>query len=179
MKKGGGKAKGSGFERDISRFFTRWLTGQDKELYFWRSPSSGQVATVNLGNKSISGDIIALKPQASWFIDMFAIECKTGYPSADFHQLLKYTKNFDIEDFWLQVNTSASEAEKQPMLIFKKNNHNAIVGISCSTKYVLKDHLKNLRSIVLYFDSGLQAVTFYDMERFFEAITPEVLKKNG
>lgn len=115
-----GKTKSGNSERQIARFFTKWLTGQDKVLHFWRSPGSGAVATVNLGNKAISGDLMALKPESSFFTDMFSVEVKDGYAGTDIFQLLKGNKNFNLEAFWVQCTRDAYDHEKLPLLLWKK-----------------------------------------------------------
>jgi hypothetical protein len=75
------------------------LTGQDKELFFYRSPGSGAVATINVGNKAISGDIMALKPEASLLIDKFSLELKTGYKGVSLDKHLKYNKADPLKAF--------------------------------------------------------------------------------
>jgi len=89
MKAGNSKAKGSSFEREIAKFFTNWLTGQSKEYYFWRSPSSGAVSTISQANGEISGDIIALKPEGGVLTGKWSVEIKTGYPIVLFINILK------------------------------------------------------------------------------------------
>lgn len=48
------------------------------------------MATVNIGNKAISGDIIALKSGAKLLIDRFSLELKTGYKGVSLDKHLKY-----------------------------------------------------------------------------------------
>jgi len=173
----GSKSKGSSFEREIAKFLTKWVSGQEKELYYWRSPSSGAVATLNVGSKEISGDIIALRPEGAFLTDRFSIELKTGYPKASFHQHLKDNKNFEIENFWKQCVRDASKADKQGMLIYRKLGYPIILGIGCQTKFLLKDYLKDVKSVHLIFDNGTPSIAFFDMKKFFEKVTPEVIKK--
>jgi Holliday junction resolvase len=176
MKKGSGKGKGSSFEREISRYLTMWLTGQDKELHFWRSPSSGAVATINKGNADIAGDIIAVQPEAEFFTKLFFIECKTGYPKASFHQHLKENKNFDISGFWTKANAEAERSNKYPILIYRKLSYNIIIGIDDRVKDFLKKMVCLPKSVRLNFDNGTPSITFYDMETFFAKVTPNMLR---
>jgi hypothetical protein len=125
MKKGGGKAKGSGYERTICRYLTKWLAGVETPYYFYRSPSSGAVATVTR-SENISGDIISVKNEADFFTALFSIEIKTGYKDADFFQHFKEVKNDVIKDFWLQCCLDSHRANKHPMLIFKKTGLNQL-----------------------------------------------------
>ena len=178
MKKGGGKAKGSGFEREISRYLTEWLTGQRKKYYFSRSPGSGALATMVAANDDISSDIIALQPEAKIICDNFSVECKNGYAEASLDKHLKDNKNNTIEDFWIQVNRDAAKGNKNPMLIFKKKGNNIIwLGIGSSAYDKLKEYLFELKFVQLNFANGLETVYLFDMKKFFKIITPGVVKE--
>jgi hypothetical protein len=170
-----GKEKSGKSEREIARFLTNWLTGQNKELYFWRSPGSGAVATINLGNKSISGDIISLKPEASFFTDMFSVEIKDGYSSTDFFQHIKGNKNFNIEDFWTQCTRDAYDNEKLPLLLYKRKG--GLWTASLDLKGLIKFKSTNLKSIgITWPDSKLPNLHMFNMKDLFEVTKPGDLK---
>jgi hypothetical protein len=187
MKKGGGKSKGSAFEREVSRYLTRWLSGQEKEYFFYRSPGSGGVATVIQENKEITGDIIAVKPEAKFFTDKFSVELKTGYEGAGFHKHLKGLKSNEIEEFWSQAVTDADRAEKYPMLIFKKMRCSPVVAICdkalnsltlslLTTRETNPLSLMNCISLAWRHTDGIQAYPtahFFDMEEFFASVAPD------
>lgn len=177
MKKGASKSKGSSFEREIAKFLTKWVSGQVKELYYWRSPSSGAVATLNVGSKEISGDIIAIKQEGSFFTDKFSIELKTGYPKISFNQHLKDNKNFEIENFWKQCLWDAGRADKYPMLMYRKLGFPIILGIDETVREKLLYSVRLPKRLVLCFENGIPDVNFYDMETFFQIVTPEIIKK--
>lgn len=163
-----GKSKGSGFEREIARFLTRWMSGQDKDLYCWRSPGSGSVGTINIGSKALSGDLIPLKPEAAKLFDMFSIEAKTGYPGADPLKVIKKVKNDELKAFWVQANRDAERTEKYPMLIFKKKGMKPMIGLTIDGILHFKgsNHL-DLVSISINFREGLPGLVLFDMEDFF------------
>jgi len=178
MKKGGGKRKGSSFEREISKVLTKWASGQDKEYWYWRSPSSGAVATVTEGNGELSGDIIALKPEATFLTSRYSIEIKNGYPSSSFHKHLKLLKNDEIKNFWIQCVNDASQSNKLPLLIYKKKQYNTLIGIS-DFKGVLKNKLENTPSLIMTWGNycDLPICHLFDMEEFFNTISPEDIKR--
>jgi len=177
MKKGGGKSKGSGYERVVSRFLTKWLTGEETPYRFYRSPSSGAVATVTR-SENISGDIISVKNEADFFTRIFSVEIKTGYKDADFFQHFKDMKNDVIKTFWIQCCTDADMAKKQPMLIFKKTGLKPIIGINSLTRSTLECSIKLPKSLTVTYDDGETSnIIFYDMETFFEIVTPDIIKK--
>jgi hypothetical protein len=147
------------------------MTGQDKELYFWRSPGSGSVATINLGNSAISGDIIALKPEASWFTDIFSIEAKNGYKDYSFDKVLKKNKSDPMLSFWEQATGDARSANKLPMLLYRKKGLKPWCGI-CERSYeVLKGIVDPVRSITIHWENMLPDIYLYDMEEFFKVVT--------
>lgn len=181
-------AKGSQFERELARFLTQWLSNQKKELYFWRSPSSGAVATVS--SQDIAGDIMAVKPEAYILTKVWNIEAKNGYPKASFDKHLKETKGDIIKDFWIQCVRDAQSCNpiKKPMLIFKKKGLKPIIGISSIDCPIIdkikydKIHMKNiteeLNCLILHWkDIDTYGTTFFDMKQFFEYFTPEVAEK--
>jgi len=54
MRKGGGKAKGASFERDICRRLSLWVSAGKQEDVFWRSAMSGGRSTVADSSSQIS-----------------------------------------------------------------------------------------------------------------------------
>lgn len=158
-----GKAKGSAWEREIAKALTMWVTGKEKPYVFWRSPSSGALATISQ-SLDTSGDIIAIRPEGKFLTDIYSIEAKNGYPAASFDKHLKKTKNNDIESFWKQCVSDAEKAGKMPMLIFKKKGCQPIVGIIAD--------VGNLKYISLKFIT-LPTVRFYDFYNFLESVKPE------
>jgi hypothetical protein len=174
------KGKGSAWERDVAKLLTTWLTGKPKPYVWWRMPSSGAMATISEENKELSGDIMAMRPEGAFLTDKYSIECKVGYPSSSFHKHLKGLKNDEIRDFWKQACRDADIADKKPLLIYKKKNYNALVGIEI---FDYEDQLFNLPSICMRFtaeqaqDTTLPDVAFYDMEEFFKAVSPDDVRK--
>lgn len=169
---GKSKAKGSAFEREIAKFLTKWASGQSKDYWYWRSPSSGAVSTITEANGELSGDIIALIPEGGFLTSKFSIEIKTGYPNSSFHKHLKGVKNDEIRAFWEQSIGDASRSNKYPMLIYKKKGMNILVGVPVGR---FNGRVKDLNSIVMHF-GDIMPVQFFDMKEFFERITPEYIR---
>jgi hypothetical protein len=70
-----GKAKGSGWEREIAKFFTIWVTGNEKPYCYWRTPSSGALNTISNAD-SVSGDIVSIRPEGKFLTKSFTIDVK-------------------------------------------------------------------------------------------------------
>lgn len=176
MAKVKGKKKSGKSERDIARFFTNWLTDQTRILYFWRSPGSGAVATVNLGNKALSGDLIALRPEAAFFTDLFSVEVKDGYDDTCLFQHLKENKSFNIKEFWEQCTRDAYDHDKLPLLLYKKLNGIFTASFDEDGFFLVKTQCRDLPSISMTWNNGLPPLFMFDMKKLFDRVTPEDFK---
>ena len=173
--------KGGDFEREVSKTLTKWLTKVKKPYKFWRMPGSGGLATIHEENVNLSGDIRSLSQDADFLTDCFSIECKTGYPNTSFWQHFKHLKNFHIKEFWSQCCNDASKGNKRPMLIYRKKGNQIILAIARADSRSLEtisDTLESMPSISMKFEmSELPELRFYDFKEFFQAVTPEIIKK--
>ena len=113
-----GKSKGSAFEREICKKLSVWLTGKIKPYAFWRSPSSGAIATISEENINLSGDIIGISQEAKKICEKINFELKTGYKDTSLDKFLKYNKTDNFKNFWTQcINESCG---KLPIIVFRK-----------------------------------------------------------
>lgn len=121
MRQGGGKSKGSAFERQICTALSLWITNGRKDDTLWRSAMSGGRATVRFAkgkvSSHVSGDICAVHPDGNAFIDKYFSECKS-------YKDLQIT-GFALEqtgllvEFWKETVKQAERHNKFPLLIFK------------------------------------------------------------
>lgn len=171
-------AKGGDFERNVSKFLTKWLTGKAKPYMFWRQDASGGIATVHIENSHMTGDICSVHPNSRFFISIFSIECKTGYPQTSFWQHFTNSK-FGIENFWLQACEDASKANKHPMLIYRKKGRRQVIGIDKYIQERLYKRLKELNHTVIVWGEGsaLKSCFLYDMVDFFDKIKPDDIRR--
>jgi len=170
-----GKRKGSNFEREIAKTLSVWVNGESKPYVFWRSPSSGSLATI-AESMDASGDLIALRPEGKFLTDRFSIELKTGYEDVDFMKHFKDNKNNIIEDFWKQCIRDARKANKYGMLIFRKKGYQPIIGIELIVNSLIKEVCNLPKSLVLLFENDTPAIVFYDFNQFFEKVKPEMIQ---
>lgn len=173
MRKGGGKAKGSGWERDICRFLTKWVSGQEKPYIFWRTPGSGSFVTNNVSTDA-SGDIISILPEGRFFTDIISCEAKIGYDEIDLFKHFKDVKNNTLESFWCQCIRDANKSNKYGMLVYKKSGYKPMVGVD--DRLINELHMKLPKSIVVFFNESLPKMVLFDMESFFNSISPENIK---
>lgn len=129
MRKGGGKAKGASFEREVCTQLSLWLSVGARKDLFWRSAMSGGRATIRQkkGEKPVSqhGDISAVDPLGHLLTDHFYIECK-NYKDLNLTAfLLKQTGI--LQQFWEKTVLEAQKYAKKPLLICRQNMYPTFV----------------------------------------------------
>ena len=172
-------AKGGEWERKVAKLLSKWLTGKEKPYQYWRMPASGGLATIHKDNMELTGDIMALTPEAEFLVNKFCIECKAGYKEASFDKHFKYNKSDPLKSFWTQVSNDSVKSGKRPMLIYKKKGlPTPWVGIGPGTYFCLQDSLRNIRFIHIGWGTqSLSDIWFFEMKEFFDLITPEYVKE--
>lgn len=123
MRKGGGKRKGSGFERYVCKALSRWVSNNSQiEDLFWRSAMSGGRATVaRKQGKDVrqAGDITAVSPTGHSLTEAWYIECK-------FYRRVNLegwavNNTGKLKKWWRTCLNNAKHHERKPMLIVKQN----------------------------------------------------------
>lgn len=171
-----GKRKGSSWERDVCKRLSIWLTGKEKPVVFWRSPSSGGLGTIKTA-ENVTGDIISISDVSKWVCQKFSIECKNGYPSADLFKHFKKVKNDEIEQFWTQCIRDSQTENKYGILVFKKKGNQPIIGIEKSVYDQLIEMSLNLNKyLVLHYDNDLPPLVLMDFEDFLNKVNPLHIK---
>lgn len=172
-----GKSKGSSWEREICKFLTKWVSGTEKPYIFWRSPSSGAFVT-NKVSDEIGGDITSLLPEGKFFTDKLSCEAKVGYDDVDILKMFKDSKNNVLEGFWKQCIRDARLTSKYGMLIYKKTNYPAIVGIEEDVyKKFIKQKLELPKSLTIDFSNDLPKLMMFNFIDLFNIIKPINIKK--
>ena len=131
MRAGGGKSKGSAFERAVGKQLSLWLTYNERPDIFARNVLSGGTFTraVKAGGKSshMPGDLMAAHPLAFEFLAHMLVECK-------------HMASLSLENYLFDANGSSpmsrivalaqSQAEKANidfMIVAKQNRRDPIV----------------------------------------------------
>ena len=119
MKQGGGKQKGSSFERDVCKRLSLWLTNGKREDCLWRSAMSGGRATVHGTKVRQAGDICAVAPEGHILCEAYFIECKHVKKLALDQAIIKNTG--PLIDYWKIARREAKRHSKMPVIIAKQN----------------------------------------------------------
>jgi hypothetical protein len=128
MRSGGGKQKGSSFERWCCIQLSLWITGGKKKDCLWRSAMSGGRATVHKRAGTTirqAGDITAVAPEGHVLTDQFFIECK-HVKKLDIASFILNDRGA-LAKFWKVACKQAREHMRQPLLIAKENNREPLV----------------------------------------------------
>jgi hypothetical protein len=133
MRPGGGKQKGSEYERQICKALSLWVSHGAREDLFWRSAMSGGRATV--GRKKgkdfaqHAGDISATHPAGHVLTDHFYVECKR-YADLNFGSFL--TKGVGpLAGFWTEAVKQAAAHDRIPMLIVRQDRADTMLLVPC------------------------------------------------
>jgi hypothetical protein len=128
MRAGGGKAKGSSFEREICRRLSLWVSKEKRVDLFWRSAMSGGRATVRRKQGQDirqAGDICSVSPEGHALTDQYYIETKS-YRALQIDRFILINSG-TLARFWKKTREEADKYYKEPMLIAKQNGLPIIV----------------------------------------------------
>jgi hypothetical protein len=129
MQAGGGKQKGSAFERTVCERLSLWVTDGERKDCFWRSAMSGGRAT--RGRKRgedlsrQAGDITAVSPEGNSLVEHFYIECK-AYRELHIERFV-LNGSGTLSNFWKTTIEEARNHGRRPMLIAKQNRMPVII----------------------------------------------------
>jgi hypothetical protein len=115
MKKGGGRAKGSAFERHVAKMvITAFAHHGIKKVDCYRTPLSGGH---RFARESDPGDLVFSPKLANLF--PASVECKS-YRTLDWPKLFLSGKKGHWGDWWNQC-VAASSPGRHPLLVFRQN----------------------------------------------------------
>lgn len=160
MKRGGSKAKGSQFERDICVALSKWITNGKSIDCLWRSAMSGGRATIKKGLVRQAGDITAVAPEGHTLTNAFYLELK-HLKDISLDSLI--TGKGSLVTIWDKTIVEAAKYDRIPVLIFKQNRWPVAFATTYKGVQKLQAHsvvcLKSLKT-------GMQIIKFDDLMSF-------------
>jgi hypothetical protein len=181
-KKGGTKGKGSAFERFIAKELSKWLANDPNvEPLIWRSSNSGGTFTTNRlrGNSKqskMASDLVSIDERSKWFMDIFSIECKTGYKSANIFSTFKDSKSDVLKSFWEQASRDAALSERIPMLIFRPLGNSELIGLPYDLVKIKLYKLIPKQFVIINFNNSLSILFLCKLSDFLKSYTAEEVK---
>lgn len=143
------KDKGNTFERTISRQLSLWWSNDQNKEIFWRSNSSGGMATTRTkaGKTTANsyGDISALSSEGEPLLRLITLELKR-YGNLDLMALIDSKSTGNLGKFWSKLSDECIEAAKagwgsEPWLIIQRNNRQPLIFMNCTFHLKLVDYL--------------------------------------
>ncbi len=151
MRPGGGKAKGSGFEREVCTKLSLWISRGLRDDLLWRSAMSGGRASVKFKgggrNTTQVGDISAIDPQGSRLTDRYVIECKF-VKSLDLGAPLLAGRG-NMVKFWEVLKDQSKNVRKHPILIARQNMMPPIVCLGVGALHLMRTS-SEIESIAIF-----------------------------
>lgn len=133
MRAGGGKSKGSSFERECCKELSLWISSGKEEDAFWRSSMSGGRSTVALkSGKSLgahAGDISATSEIGHKLTNKFLLECK-AYADLQMENIFYNDAKGNYLKFWNKLVVDSATFNKYPMLITKQNRCETLIAVN-------------------------------------------------
>lgn len=184
-KKGGTKGKGSAFERFIAKEFSKWIANDPNvEPLIWRSSNSGGTFTTNRlrGNArqaKMASDLVSIDERSKWFMDIFSIECKTGYKSANIFSTFKNSKSDVLKGFWEQASRDAALSDRIPMLVFRPLGNSELIGLPYDLVKTKLYKLIPKQFVIINFNNSpdLSILFLCKLSDFLKSYTAEHLKE--
>jgi len=173
MRPGGGKRKGSAFERDVCRIISQFWSNNSYSDLCWRSASSGVRGTSTNSHsrskvKGYYGDLTATSPLIEPLFQVFSIECKF-YAKIDLTEILRGIKNNKLLEFWTQAYRDARHSGRTPVLITKQNFLGTLMIIRLADANKL---LHTMDKPVKYMTIG-QELAIFNLDDFLKNVNRE------
>lgn len=138
-------AKGGAFENEVCKLLSLWWTNGQNDDIFCRSRASGAWFTSRgksgKTTENQAGDIMANTNEGRKFLNIFHVECKTGYGRKNKKEIVRW----DILDLldseqkepifikmWIQAVRDSGIGNKSPLLIFRRNRRTICIAFRTS-----------------------------------------------
>lgn len=191
---GRGKQKGNTFERKICDQLSEWWSGKKNKRIFWRSASSGGMATQRakkgLKTQGQGSDVTNIHPSGKYLIKLFTIELKRGYNKHTLYDLLDKTKKHkdqEWEKWFRQAHEGAINGKTMGwMVINQRDRRRAFVFYSFSLYQKFFNDLVGLRVPRLHVDIKIRlsdgsikelCIMGCPLDAFLKAVKPEHIKR--
>jgi hypothetical protein len=171
MRSGGGKAKGGGYENDVSEKISLWLSeGVHKKLLCRTVGSGAQFTNYNkqLISAGQAGDLMAQDPLAFDFCSQFVVECKF-WKDLEIHNFL-FRKGL-LYDALLKVQSEAEGLGKMWWLIAKQNHKPDLLFMPINgMKYCFDEVFENVPETLSFHKIFNGQVYMFRLEEFVKEI---------
>ena len=178
MRAGGGKAKGSNFERDTCRLLSLWLSRSQRADLFTRNVLSGGAFTIRTTERGIPGDVAASDPLSHEFLSLYSIECKHHADLKLSELLLKPQRLSSFGKIIAKAEEQAAETQRYYLIVAKQNNRDTVIFTPEIVGTAITEHLRYKRKKLdlvyhLLFGGDVFCMRFSDFTTY---VAPDTLK---
>lgn len=178
------KNKGGAWERNFSKQLSLWWSNGESDSIFWRSASSGAMATIrakqNKDTQGSYGDISAINESGYALINFATFELKVGYADTDLlAEIDSDAKKLTFREHINQVVNDAKLAGNHPFLIINRDRRKPCIFFEKNVYNDMKSYCGNLPDSVKYvelWDTEYKWVGFR-LEEFFNWANPGYFKE--
>lgn len=178
MRPGGGKQKGSSFERKAGQLLSLWITSLRRNDLFARNVLSGGRFTVRRKTDqttSMPGDLMAADDEAFVFTRKFAVECKHTKDLELGRLMLDHERKSFLSRVYTQMARDAEHAKLWPMVIAKQNNAEAICMMPASILVAITANLRRGQKF-RYHLLHEEEILVCRLKEFTSKVSPKVLE---
>ena len=175
-------AKGSPYEREISRILSLWVSDNERDDTVWRSQTSGARAKTR-SKKGLTlegqyGDLASTADISKALFDICTFELKRGYKKWSFLDILDKSERGaqqTFEGFVEQVCEDAELSSREPVLICRRDKRNSVIVIRKSFYLSMEDYhgsIGNVRYITINLNDDKEPWIAFRLEEFLDWCNP-------
>jgi len=162
------KQKGTDFELVIAKRLSRWYDPNSKVDYFWRTHSSGAVATIRKSMCEVmEGDIMSIREETHELFNYVVIECKR-MRTLDLISFLD-RKTCDILSLYESSRAKLSQ-NKFLLLVVKRDYGETLVFTSLLLPKISKYMKINNNGLSLYLYKLEDILSMYTFNEFLHSV---------
>lgn len=184
MRAGGGKEKGSEWERQVGKQLSLWLTAHERPDIFSRNVLSGGSFTraERLGEISsrMPGDLMAAHPLAIEFLKQFSVECKHLKDIGLEALLWDASAGTMLGNIIHLARRQAASIKCEHMVIAKQDRREPLVFVSGEIGHrflAAKRPAKRVARLPMYHELHRQSIFVMQLRDMLVVVDPDILLK--
>lgn len=174
------KRIGSGYERDVAKKLSEWMSGNSEDLVCWRTAGSGSVGTIRkkkgLAGSNIESDFQCIDSKYEEFFNLFFIDSKCYKEFNPFIINTKNIKSNSIFNQWLKV-VSDCPSNKYPIMICKIRDRQTPEFVVVSNK--MKYNFTNKMEYSILINNSFVYFTIITLDDFLKNNEWNILLNQG
>jgi len=162
------KQKGTDFELVIAKRLSRWYDPNSKVDYFWRTHSSGAVATIRKSMCEVmEGDIMSIREETHELFNYVVIECKRMRTL----DLISFLDRKACDVLYLYESSRAKLSQNKFLLLVVKRDYGEILVLTSLLLPKISKYMKiNNNGLSLYLYKLEDMLSMYTFNEFLHSV---------